>query len=106
MDPYALKMLNAERRARRAAILVTDVGDGRDRVVREGDNVAGDLGVAIAKAFRSGISGSVEAEGRTFFLNAHLPRPRLVVIGAVHISQALAPMARIAGYPVEIIDPR
>jgi xanthine dehydrogenase accessory factor len=29
-----------------------------------------------------------------------------VVIGAVHISQALAPMARIAGYPVEIVDPR
>ncbi|RUW96852.1 XdhC family protein, partial [Mesorhizobium sp. M8A.F.Ca.ET.023.01.1.1] len=52
MDPYALKTLNAERRARRAAILVTDLGDGRDRIVREGDNVAGDLGVAIAKAFR------------------------------------------------------
>lgn len=106
MDPYALKTLNAERRARRAAVLVTDLGDGRDRVVREGDQVAGDLGTAIAKAFRTGGSGSVEAEGRTFFLNAHLPRPRLVVIGAVHISQALAPMARIAGYPVEIIDPR
>ena len=106
MDPYALKTLNAERRARRAAILVTDLGDGRDRIVREGDQVAGDLGAAIAKAFRSGNSGSVEAEGRTFFLNAHLPQPRLVVIGAVHISQALAPMARIAGYPLEIIDPR
>ena len=65
MDPYALKTLNAERRARRAAILVTDLGDGRDRIVREGDQVAGDLGAAIARAFRSGNSGSVEAEGRT-----------------------------------------
>ncbi|TIV58096.1 MAG: XdhC family protein, partial [Mesorhizobium sp.] len=106
MDPYILKTLNEERRARRAAVLVTDLGDGRDRIVREGDHVAGDLGAAIANAFRTGNSRSVEAEGRTFFLNAHLPRPRLVVIGAVHISQALAPMARIAGYPVEIIDPR
>lgn len=106
MDPYALKTLNAERRARRAAIHVTDLGDGRDRVVREGDQVAGDLGIAITKAFRAGNSGVVEVEGRTFFLNAHLPQPRLVVIGAVHISQALAPMARIAGYPMEIIDPR
>lgn len=106
MDPYALKTLNAERRARRAAILVTDLGDGRDRVVREGDKVAGELGAAIETAFRTGLSVAVEAEGRTFFLNAHLPQPRLVVIGAVHISQALAPMARIAGYPVEIIDPR
>ena len=106
MDPYALKALNAERRARRAVILVTDLGDGRDRIVREGDVVAGELGGAIAKAFRSGNSGAVEAEGRSFFLNVHLPQPRLVVIGAVHISQALAPMARVAGYPVEIIDPR
>ncbi len=40
MDPYVLKTLNAERRARRAAVLVTDLGDGRDRVVREGDMVA------------------------------------------------------------------
>jgi xanthine dehydrogenase accessory factor len=106
MDPYALKTLNAERRARRAAILVTDLADGRDRVVKEGDAVAGALGEAIAKAFRSGSSGSVEADGRNFFLNVHVPRPRLVVVGAVHISQALAPMAKIAGYDMEIIDPR
>ncbi len=60
----------------------------------------------MAKAFRTGSSGSVEAEGRSFFLNVHVPQPRLVVIGAVHISQALAPMAKIAGYDMEIIDPR
>ena len=106
MDPHVLKTLNTERRARRAAILVTDLGDGRDRVVREGDVVAGMLGEAIATAFRTGRSIAVEAEGRQFFLNAHLPPPRIVMIGAVHISQALAPMARIAGFDVEIIDPR
>jgi xanthine dehydrogenase accessory factor len=106
MDPSALKTLNAERRARRAAILVTDLGNAGGRLIREGDVVAGGLGEAVAKAFRSGNSGSVEADGRTFFLNVHLPQPRLVVIGAVHISQALAPMARVAGYPIEIIDPR
>jgi xanthine dehydrogenase accessory factor len=106
MDPYVLKTLNAERRARRAAVVVTDLGDGRDRIVREGEPVAGALGEAIAKGFRTGNSDTVEIEGRTFFLNAHLPQPRLVVIGAVHISQALAPMAKIAGFPVEIIDPR
>ncbi|WP_204348705.1 hypothetical protein, partial [Serratia marcescens] len=72
MDPYVLKTLNAERRARRAAVMVTDLGDSRDRIVREGDHVAGDLGEAIARAFRTGNSGSVEAEGRIFFLNAHL----------------------------------
>jgi xanthine dehydrogenase accessory factor len=106
MNPNSLKKLNEQRRARRAAILVTDFADGSDRVVLEGEAVTGELGDAMARAFRTGASGSVEADGRTFFLNAHLPQPRLVVIGAVHISQALAPMARVAGYPVEIIDPR
>ncbi len=106
MDPHLLKGLNAERRARRAAILLTDLGDGRDRLIREGDQVAGALGDIVAKAFRSGKSGSADAEGRTFFLNVHVPPPRLVMIGAVHISQALAPMARIAGFDIAIIDPR
>ena len=106
MDPYVLKTLNAERLARRAVVVVTDLGDGRDRIVHEGDAVAGELGNAIGNVFRTGRSGTVQAEGRDFFLNVHLPQPRLVVIGAVHISQALAPMARIAGFPVKIIDPR
>ena len=106
MDPAHLKTLNAERRARRAAILVTDLADGSGRVVKEGEGGGGALGEAVAKAFRTGASGAVEADGHSFFLNVHLPRPRLVVIGAVHISQALAPMAKIAGFDVEIVDPR
>ena len=106
MDPHLLKKLNAERAARRAVALVTDLGDGRDRIVHEADQVAGALGEALAKAFRSGKSTTVEAEGRTFFINVHVPPARLVVIGAVHISQALAPMAKVAGYDIEIIDPR
>jgi xanthine dehydrogenase accessory factor len=44
-------------------------------------------------------------DGRTF-LTVHVPPPRLVVIGAVHISQALAPMAKLAGFDVTVIDPR
>ena len=93
--------------SRRAAVLVTDLGDGRDRVVRGGRPVAGALGEAIAKAIpHRDLRHRSEAEGRGFFLNVHLPQPRLVVIGAVHISQALAPMARIAGFDMEIIDPR
>ena len=52
------------------------------------------------------VSGMVEADGRSLFLTVELPPPRLVLIGAVHISQALAPMARIAGFDMTIIDPR
>lgn len=106
MDPKLLVELNGERAARRAAILVTDLSDGSARLAREADEIAGPLSEALASAFRSGKSGTVEADGTSYFLNVHVPPPRLVVIGAVHISQALAPMARIAGFDVEIIDPR
>ena len=35
-----------------------------------------------------------------------MPGPRLVIVGAVHITQALAPMAALAGYEVIVVDPR
>jgi len=106
MDPHLLRKLNAARRDRQAAILLTDLADGRNRLVMKGDPIAGELGEAIEKAFRSGKSGAVEAEGQRFFLNVHLPAPRMVIIGAVHISQALAPMAAMTGFDVRVIDPR
>lgn len=106
MDIGNLKALNAARRARRAAILLTDLAEARERVIAPGDPVEEGVAAAIEDAFRSGKSRLVEADGRRFFLNVHLPPPRLMVIGAVHVSQALAPMAKIAGYDMEIIDPR
>ncbi len=106
MDARLLADLNRERRARRAVILLTGLDGDAARIVREGDGIGGELGEAVSAAFRSGRSRSIEIEGRSHFLNVHLPPPRLVVIGAVHISQALAPMAKIAGFDTEIIDPR
>ncbi len=46
-----------------------------------------------------------EEDGQTF-VSVHNPPLRLIVVGAVHIAQALVPMARIAGYDPAIIDPR
>ena len=106
MEPINLKKLNTARRERVAACLVSDLKEGRDRVVREGDLVSGALGAAIEAAFLTGKSALAEADGAEFFINVHVPPPRIVVIGAVHISQALAPMAKIAGYDLEVIDPR
>jgi xanthine dehydrogenase accessory factor len=102
-----LRRLNAARTARQAAILVTEPATGESRLVVEADGYAGDpLAEVLAARFQSGASGSVEADGRSLFLTVELPPPRLVLIGAVHISQALAPMARIAGFDPTIIDPR
>ena len=106
MDPLHLKTLNAEKQARRAALLLTNLAEGRDRVIKEADRVEGELGNAVAKAFRTGKSGTVAIDGVDYFLNVHVPPARIVAIGAVPISQALAPIARIAGYDIEVIDPR
>ncbi len=106
MDPHLLKQLNIERSARRAAVLVTDLGDGHNRLICEGDAIAGPFGEAVDAALRSGKSGTIEVEGRQYFLNVHVPPARLVIIGAVHITQALAPMATMAGLDVRVIDPR
>ena len=106
MDPHILKRINAARAERVAVVAITNLGDGRDRAVREGEDVSGPLGEAIADALRAGTARTVEIDGVEYFLNPHLPAPRLVVIGAVHITQALAPMARMADFDVLVIDPR
>ncbi len=49
---------------------------------------------------------TVEAAGQRYLLQTLSPPPRLLVIGAVHIAQALIPMARVAGFDVQLIDPR
>ena len=101
-----LKSLNAERAARRAAIVVTDVASGEQRFVRKADVAADPLRETLEAALRSGKSGMVETPQGKVFLTVHVPPPRIVAIGAVHISQALAPMAKLLGYDVVIVDPR
>jgi xanthine dehydrogenase accessory factor len=101
-----LQSLNTERAARRAAVIVTDVASGAQRFVI-GTDVAGDpLREVLETHLRSGKSGMEETPQGRVFLTVHVPPPRLVITGAVHISQALAPVARLLGYDVIIVDPR
>src|ERR1700729_1431657 len=101
-----LTVLNAEREAPRAAIIVTDVVSGKQRVVKAADVGKDPLRSALADHLRTGKSGMEEtAEGRVF-LTVYVPAPQLVITGAVHISQALAPIGKLLGYDVTIIDPR
>ena len=57
-----------------------------------------------ADRFRMDRSG-FEDDGETF-VAIHNPPLRMIIVGAVHIAQALVPMARIAGYDPLLIDPR
>ena len=101
-----LSSLNAERAARRAAIVVTDVESGRQRLVKHTDIAADPLKDVLQKHLRSAKSGMEETPEGRVFLTVHVPPPRMVITGAVHISQALAPMAKLVDYDVTIVDPR
>jgi xanthine dehydrogenase accessory factor len=101
-----LKQLNTERAARRPAILVTDTTNGEQRLVKARDFAADPLRAELSRQLRMGKSATVEAAGRKLFLNVYAPTARLLVVGAVHISQALAPLARSLDYDVTIVDPR
>lgn len=101
-----LSTLNAERAARRAVAVVTDVASGQQRLVKAVDAKNDPLADLLDKRLRSGKSGMEETPKGRVFLTVHVPPPRLVITGAVHISQALAPMAKLLGYDVTIVDPR
>lgn len=106
MNITFLNALNEARSARQAVVLITDLDDGSQRLVRR-EQVADDpLSKEIAARLRSGKSGIVESGTGEVFVQVQVPPPRLVVIGAVHISQALAPMAEACGFGITIIDPR
>lgn len=101
-----LSVMNAERAARRPAILVTDIENAQQRVVRESDFASDPLRDLLAERLQSGKSGLVERDGRNLFLTVRVPPVRLILIGAVHISQALVPMAESLDLDVTVIDPR
>jgi xanthine dehydrogenase accessory factor len=101
-----LTALNTERDARRAAIVVTDVTSGEQRLVKAADIANDPLRTALAEHLRTGKSGMEDTVDGRVFLTVHVPAPQLVITGAVHISQALAPIGKLLGYDVTIVDPR
>ena len=106
MNLDILQTLNAERAARRAVVVITNVDSGAQRLVKAPDVARDPLAALIQKRLRMGKSGMEETADGRVFLTVHVPSPKLVITGAVHISQALAPMATLVGYDVVIVDPR
>src|SRR3954470_484466 len=106
MKLETLTELNAERAARRPVVLITDTASGEQRLVKAADIASDPLHAELARQLRMGKSGMIEVSGNKLFLNVYAPTARLVIVGAVHISQALAPIARSLGYDVTVVDPR
>src|SRR6516225_11716278 len=101
-----LTALNTERAARHAAVVVTQVESGKQRLVKASDIARDPLRAVLAEHLRTSKSGMEEATEGRVFLTVYVPPPQLVITGAVHISQTLAPIAKLLGYDVTIIDPR
>ncbi len=106
MDLDLLEAVNAERRARRGVIVDTVLATGAARLIRETD-IAGDPEADLWwSLLRSGKSRTIETDAGERFLSVHVPPPRIVCVGAVHISQALVPIAGQLGYDLTVVDPR
>ena len=98
--------LNVERAARRAAVLVTDTASGAQRLVKAMHVKNDALKDVLEKRLRMAKSGMEDTPQGRVFLTVYVPSPKLVITGAVHISQALAPIGQLLGYDVTIVDPR
>ena len=121
MKAEILFRFNALRAARCPVALVSDFDAGTHEVLCEGEELARHRFAAAVRArLASGESGFVESlqeagspgnPGRTggagqVFVQISLPPPLLLVVGAVHIAQSMAGMARHLGLDMTIIDPR
>ena len=110
MKAALLEALNNARQAKQRTALVRFLDDGSQALVVEGRAVDGELGAdvlaAVEDCLRRDQSRRLEVGDRPVFVQVFNPPLRLIVIGAVHISQALAPMAAAAGYEVVVVDPR
>lgn len=110
MKPATLARIVRARQEREGLVVVTRLADGRqcllDAAGCSGDLVLAAEQAAEAAALRAGGQSGWLATGEQLFARAYVPAPRLLLVGAVHIAQALAPMASAAGFQVIVIDPR
>lgn len=111
MKAETLAALQEARTNRRALALATRLSDATETLVwpdrAEGalaDNAS--LVAAAHRALEIGRSETVELDGQRIFLNVYVPPPRLIIVGAVHIAQSLAPMASLMDFDVTVVDPR
>jgi len=100
-----LTRLEQARAALHPVVLATRLPSGEQFLLPDPDAPAG-LAAAAEKALQADNSRTVEADGAQWFLHAYNPPLRLVIVGAVHIAQALVPMAAGLGYGVTVADPR
>jgi xanthine dehydrogenase accessory factor len=105
MTPDLLSALQAAQADKRPVVLATRLPDGEQRLLPDPAAPA-DLNAAAEQALARDESGTVSVSGADWFLHVYNPPLRLIVVGAVHIAQALVPFASGVGFAVTVVDPR
>src|SRR5690349_21888443 len=111
MKAETIAALQAARAERRAVTLATRLSDAAEALVYR-DKAEGPLAsdaaivAAARRAMDVGRSETVDLGGQKIFLNVYVPPARLIIVGAVHIAQSLAPMAAMLDFDVTVVDPR
>ena len=105
MSPDILAALIRAQDSNSGVVLATRLPDGAQFVLPD-DTAPNSLQDAAREALERDQSTVVTADGERWFLHVHAPAYRLLIVGAVHIAQALAPLAALTGFAVTVIDPR
>lgn len=101
-DTDFIKEVVAAREERRPIVALRQLETGMRALFKPGDKAPPEINARLA----SGHSGLAEVDGRRVFLQAVVPRARIIVIGGTHTAQALASMAPLVDLDVIIVDPR
>ena len=104
MRQSVLDAVQAAKRAGEPVVLATRLPDGEQVLLPDPAYPA--LSEAANRALGTEKSGMHEVEGANWFLHAYNPPTRIVIVGAVHIAQALVPLASQLGYGITVADPR
>ncbi|CAH2604957.1 Carbon monoxide dehydrogenase F protein [Rhodovastum atsumiense] len=105
MTPETLAALTAARAAKRPVVLATKLPSG-EQVLLPDASAPAELAEAARTALREDRSLTISLSDGEWFLQAYNPPVRLILVGAVHIAQALVPMAAQLGLAVVVVDPR
>jgi xanthine dehydrogenase accessory factor len=105
VTPDILAALQAAQAEKRPVALLTRLSDGA-QLLFPGAGVPAALAEAAARALDADAAANITEAGEAWFIHPHNPALRLIVVGAVHIAQALVPMALAAGFAVVVVDPR
>jgi xanthine dehydrogenase accessory factor len=111
MKAQTVAALQQARTNRRAVVLATRLSDAAETLVfldKAEGALANDAAVVSAarRAMDIGRSETVDIGGQKIFLNVYVPPARLIIVGAVHIAQSLAPIATMLDFDVTVVDPR